>query len=65
MSIGSDFKVMHYPHATLAISGLAALGFNYARLRWILRQALRDPKRLDYTDPAITATSAADYDACQ
>lgn len=52
-----------YPkYALETVTSMGIMAVNYARIRWILRQCLKDPKRMDYTDAAIAATSASDYD---
>ena len=64
MKLESPF-VFYPKYALETVTSMGTMAVNYARLRWILRQCLRDPARMAYTDAAITAVSTADFDALE
>ena len=43
-----------------SFSVMSQLVFTYGRLRWLLRKALRDPAKFDYTDKAIQSVEEFD-----
>ena len=51
------FYAKYLAHSVVALGGTL---ITYARLRLMLRRAMRDPKRFDYVDRAITPVEAGD-----
>jgi hypothetical protein len=51
------FYAKYLAHTVVALGGTL---ITYARLRLMLRRAMRDPKRFDYVDRAITPVEAGD-----